>query len=228
MFLSALALAAAISNPQTAVNAPISTDPLNTLALAEALVCAPNDDACRQAEFSLRYEADQGVRRDETLRRLCPDLGGAGIDEACAEGLFGEIDARNTEAVRPMVRTGEWPNWSGKAARGVWLIVQHARTADGKFDTDFMVEALPFLLAGVQAGDLDPQDYARTADRALLDQGELQKFGTIRVCRGGAFDVATVDSENAVEANRRDLGFEISFAAARWFMDSQCHKEASQ
>ena len=229
MIIAALALSLLVPGQLQAPAAIPSDDPLNTLSLAEALNCAAEDTACREAEFQLRGQADQGVRLDHVLIRLCPAVGSSNdFDTACADRLWTDVDTINTRAARSIVRSGAWPDWTRTAARGLWLIIQHARTEQGDYDTAFMVEALPFLLDGVAAQALTPQDYARTTDRILLDQGGKQKFGTIRVCRNGAFDLATISSTSDVDANRRSLGMDISFADLKRFMDTQCEKDAAR
>ena len=69
-------------------------------------------------------------------------------------------------------------------------------------------------------------NYARTADRALLDAGERQKYATIRLCRGAVFDMSTTYPAEVVEANRRDLGMEITFALAQPYMDGLCRRDS--
>ena len=181
-----------------------------------------------QREFAARWSADQSVRTDANLARICPPSARAGgvFDEGCALRTALYIDQDNTARAREVLAAGRWPGWTGSAARGLWLAVQHSRTETGAYDTPFMMASLPALRQAVTEGSLDAQDYARTADRALLDAGERQKYATIRLCRGAVFDMSTTYPAEVVEANRRDLGMEITFALAQPYMDGLCRRDS--
>lgn len=204
------------------------TDPLNHVAFAHALSCEIDDDRCLQQEFVARRDADQAARIDANLARICPsghaDL--LKLDEACARSVALYIDQINTGRARAVLASGRWPGWSGAAARGLWLSVQHSRASDGSFDTQFMVSTLPALRQAVTEGHLDAQDYARTADRALLDSGQLQQYGTIRICRGVEFDMTTSAPAAVVEANRANLRMEITFAQLKLYWDGLCLRDS--
>lgn len=223
-----LAMLALIALGFAEAQEPTPTDPLNHLAFARALSCEISDDRCLQQEFAARRDADQAARIDANLARICPsgnpDL--LKLDEACARTVALYIDQDNTRRAKAVLASGQWPGWSGAAARGLWLSVQHSRASDGSFDTPFMVSTLPALRQGVAEGHLDAQDFARTADRALLDSGQLQQYGTIRICRGVEFDMTTSAPAGVVEANRADLGMEITFAQLKPYWDGLCLRDS--
>lgn len=223
-----LALVAFVAIGFAGAQDPAPTDPLNHLALALALACELSDDRCLQQEFAARRDADQAARIDSNLARTCPsaEAGLFKLEEACARALTLYIDQDNTRRAKAVMASGRWPGWSGAAARGLWLSVQHSRAGDGSFDTPFMVATLPALRQGVAQGHLDAQDYARTADRALLDSGQVQQYGTIRICRGVEFDMATSAPASVVEENRADLGMDITFAQLKPYWDGLCLRDS--
>lgn len=127
---------------------------------------------------------------------------------------------------RSIVTARGWPPLKGEAAQGAWLIAQHANPSPGSPSRAFRDMVLPMVRSEVRAGRLMPQDYARMVDRNALAEGQHQPFGTNRPCRDGRFDRSSIDSVDAVDQRRREIGMDILLRESLSLFDSLCEREA--
>jgi hypothetical protein len=191
--------------------------PFELIEEATQLNCPASDDPCLGREFALRGRADQSLRRASAA-----DLGCADADEQCVSEAWSRVDADNLARLKSIVGVRGWPSFEGEAARGAWLIAQHADPSPSGPDRAFRDLVLPMIWEEVSAGRLEPQDYARMIDRNALADGEHQPFGTNQACREGRFDRASVDSVEEVDRRRREIGMDIMLSESLSLWDSFC------
>lgn len=214
-------LALALITGQDAV-AP--TSPLHSLRAAHALACDLDDRECLIQELALRRAADQGVRQDALLNLDCRARHGpAGTSEQC-QMIWKEVDADNLLRVEAILDRHGWPTGSSDFQEAIWLIVQHAPDEGG---TALRERWLPDVRTAYQRGELSAFDYTAMVDRVSMARIGLQIYGTHRPCRDGAFDRTSVQSAEAVEAARAELGLDIRWAELLPFYDQKCAAEAS-
>lgn len=195
--------------------------PFDFIEQARQLNCSMSDDECLGREFALRQEADQGVRRASAA-----DLGCTEADWDCLSAAWDHVDHDNLARLRAIVTARGWPPLEGEAARGAWLIAQHADPSLTGADRDFRDLVLPMVWAEVEAGRLRPEDYARMIDRNALADGRHQPFGTNQPCRDGKFDRTSIDSIEEVDQRRRDIGMDIMLSESLSLWDSICERAA--
>lgn len=212
MILFVLAILAAQSPPPA---------PFGFIEQATRLNCSMSDDECLGREFALRQKADQGARRASAA-----DLGCTEADRDCLSAAWDRVDDDNLARLRTVVAARGWPPLEGEAARGAWLIAQHADPSPTGPDRGFRDLVLPMVWAEVTAGRLKPEDYARMTDRNALADGKHQPFGTNQPCRDGKFDRTSIDSIEAVDQRRRDIGMDIMLEESLSLWDSICERAA--
>lgn len=180
-----------------------------------------SDEDCLTREFTLRMEADQRVRRASAS-----DLGCTDSDQACIAAAWHRIDDDNYARLHDIVTSHGWPSLEGDSARGAWLIAQHADPDPAGAERGFRDLVLPMVWAEVTAGRLEPVDYARMIDRNALADGKPQPFGSNQPCRDGKFDRTSIDSVEAVDQRRREIGMNIMLSEEMSFWDSYCERAA--
>lgn len=195
--------------------------PYRSLDQANLLACHVSDDECLGREFALRKDADQGVRRASDAELGCQEG-----DQTCLAAAWKRVDDDNFSRLRSIVTARGWPPLKGEAAQGAWLIAQHANPSPGSPSRAFRDMVLPMVRSEVRAGRLMPQDYARMVDRNALAEGQHQPFGTNRPCRDGRFDRSSIDSVDAVDQRRREIGMDILLRESLSLFDSLCEREA--
>lgn len=194
-----------------------SPAPFDFIQQATLLNCSMSDDACLGQEFALRRGADQGARKASAA-----DLGCGDADQACLSAAWNRVDDDNLARLQAIVTTRGWPPLEGDAARGAWLIAQHADPSPTGADRPFRNTVLPMVWAEVRAGRLKPEDYARMIDRNALADGKQQPFGTNQPCRDGKFDRTSIDSVEEVDQRRREIGMDILLWESMPLWDSVC------
>lgn len=199
-----------------------SPSPYSSLEQANRLACQMSDDECLNREFVLRKDADQAVRRASD-----DELGCREGELICLSAAWNRVDDDNFARLRAIVTTRGWPPLTGEAAQGAWLIAQHADPSPGSGERSFRDLVLPMVLSEVRAGRLMPEDYARMVDRNALAQGDHQPFGTNRPCRDGKFDRSSIDTVDAVDLRRREIGMDIMLWESISLFDSLCEREAA-
>lgn len=216
--MSLLLLALMIAGAQT--SEPTINDPLSLQKQAEGLACPVQDDACLEEEFRLRGAADQAVRRSDAA-----GLGCAALDQACMAAAWLRIDQPNRARLKGVLDARGWPPLGGEGAVGAWAILQHMPPADEEA-LSLRERTAPLILNEVRAGRLQPDHYARLADRNAMARGARQPFGTLRPCRDGAFDRSSIDNVAAVDARRRDIGMDILLSESLRLYDHLCRQES--
>jgi len=187
---------------------------------AQALSCSVMDDACLQREFALRRAADQGVRTASAEA-----LGCASADQTCLAQAWRGIDKANQERLVAVVTARGWPPLRDEAAIGAWLIAQHLPTTPEAGLMPFREKALLLVREEVRASRLQPDHYARMADRNALALGRPQPYGSNRPCRDGIFDRASIDSVVSVDHRRREIGMDIMLSESLSLFDHMCAQE---
>lgn len=216
MLLLLLALLiAGLQAPESIVD-----DPQILQKQAETLACGVQDDACLEEEFRLRGAADQAVRRSDAA-----GLGCAAQDQACMAAAWLRIDQPNRARLKAVLDARGWPPLGGEGAVGAWYILQHMPPADEE-TRSLRERTEPLILDEVRAGRLQPDHYARLADRNAIARGARQPFGTLRPCRDGVFDRSSIDDVAAVDARRRDIGMDILLSESLRLYDHLCRQES--
>ena len=221
MLASALLAVALLAQQE----APGPTSPLASLHAAHALACSLDDRDCLVQELGFRRAADQGVRQDALLNLDCQARYGAAATPHQCQAIWKEVDADNLPRVEAILDRHGWPTGSSDFQKAIWLIVQHAPDEGG--GTELRERWLPDVRAAYQRGELSAFDYSAMVDRVSMARTGLQVYGTHRPCRDGAFDRSSVDSAEAVEAARAELGMDIRWAELLPFYDQKCAAEAS-
>lgn len=115
-----------------------------------------------------------------------------------------ERDHANTDWLKGVVAAGGWPRRSQvgeRAARAAWLLVQHADA-----DPAFQVRALRLIEPLVASGEADRRKFAYLYDRVMLKVTGRQRYATQLTCREGRFVPFPTESEDLVDARRREMG----------------------
>ncbi len=220
MLASALLTLALLTGQQAAT----PSSPLTNLRAAQALACDLNDRPCLIEELALRRAADQGVRQDALLNLDCHARYGVSATPEQCQSIWAEVDADNLPRVEAILDRHGWPTGSSDFQEAIWLIVQHAPDEGG---TALRERWLPDVRAAYQRGELSAFDYTAMVDRVSMVRTGLQVYGTHRPCRDGAFDRTSVQSAEAVEAARAELGLDIRWSELLPFYDQKCAAEAS-
>lgn len=211
MILFVLALFAYQATPSSAFDA---------MQQAEALSCSVLDDQCLGSEFALREIADQASRRSSSA-----ELGCADTDRACLSAGWDRVDGANLARLQAIVTSRGWPPLTGAAARGAWLIAQHADPSPGTAERAFRDLVIPMVWAEVSEGRLEPDDYARMIDRNALADGGHQPYGSNQPCRNGRFDRESIDSVEQVDQRRKDIGMDIMLSELLQVYDRACERD---
>jgi len=140
-----------------------------------------------EQEILVMVEADQKIRK--------------------SHGLDSEVDKRNTERIKEIIRQYGWPGRSlvGKeAANGVWLLAQHA-----DHDIEFQKLALELLKEAVAKGEAEKRNEAYLMDRVQINSGHLQIFGTqFYKDKEGKFGPRPIANQEHLEEKRKEFGLE--------------------
>jgi hypothetical protein len=111
-------------------------------------------------------------------------------------------DARHVARLREIVKQSGWPTRAmvgDKAGRAAWVIVQHG-------PNDLLAEMLPLMKAAAEKGDLSKGLVASSEDRALIDEGKKQLYGTQFDTRDGKFEPFPIDDPSHVDERRKSVG----------------------
>lgn len=115
---------------------------------------------------------------------------------------------RNTKRAKEIIAKHGWPSLSQVGEEGstaIYLIVQHS-----VLDEDFMQSCLPLLEESVKKGDAHGWQLAFLQDRALMQQGKPQIYGTQHIVNeDGNMEPYTILNPKTVDERRLALGLEI-------------------
>lgn len=146
-------------------------------------------------------ELEAMAERDQEVR--------AGLTpETAADTAFlarmARADTTHTRRLRALVDSFGWPGADtlGRAAvEAAFLLVQHAT------DSAWQRRLLPVIESDVQAGRLNPQDYALLVDRTRQKQGLLQLYGTqLSLTADGRATLDPIEDSAGVDERRAGLG----------------------
>ena len=115
-----------------------------------------------RAELLERFRIDQAARRGQDI----PELVGR---------TTGDVDEENTARMKEVVAELGWPGKTlvgEDGARSAWLLVQHADR-----DPEFQSACLE-LMKAMPEGEVSAVDVAYLTDRVLVNEGQLQVYGT--------------------------------------------------
>lgn len=139
---------------------------------------------------------------DEELRDELLQL----LEEDQAERLEGADfggDAPRTARLAEIIDGHGWPGYSlvgEEAEDAAWAIAQHS-----DHDVEFQARALEYLEAAVAAEDASPGNLAYLTDRAAVNTGHPQTYGTQVACgEDGPTPVVPIADADAVDQRRAD------------------------
>jgi hypothetical protein len=158
------------------------------------------------AELAAMVAEDQRLRRDLEPTRFSFQQ----------QMELAQVDVRNTERLRAIVREHGWPGRSlvgERGAKDAWLLAQHA-----SHEHSFQREVLELLRAAVDAGEAEPRHLAYLTDRVRMQEGLPQLYGTQMFGRdGGRLEPWPIEDEDALDARRAAVGLEpMADYVGRW------------
>lgn len=191
-------------------NAPhLATDPdLATLRQAPGFAYVAskvqaNDDRKNAAKDpALRDDILKRVDADQEARRALFANGQQPTPEKLEK--LKQIDEDNTRWLKGVLAQHGWPGKTlvgERAAKGVWLMVQHADR-----DKPFQKEALALMEKAVAAGEAQGKDLAYLTDRVLVGEGKPQRYGTQFTEEDGVMVPQPIEDEAHVDARRASVG----------------------
>src|SRR2546421_10121694 len=86
-----------------------------------------------------------------------------------------------------------------KAAGAGWMISQHG-------GTEFLHETLPLMETAVKKGELDPGLYATSVDRARIQDGKKQLYGSQFDTNDGKCEPLPIEDPEHVDQRRKEIG----------------------
>lgn len=141
--------------------------------------------------------------RASTAREYRSKLAGAELSEA--EAAMGRhIDHANTQALRRVMADHGWPGRSlvgEEAAAGAWQIALHADHLP-----DFQRLALRTLATAVEHGEATIQQWAHLRDRANINSGDRQIFGTQYRYGSAGIESLPIHEPEHLDARRASVG----------------------
>lgn len=147
---------------------------------------------------ALRDELLAMLKEDQEVRqRWLKDQQGAAIN---AE--MNAIDAKHVARMREILKESGWPGKTmvgERAAGGAWAIAQHG-------GTEFLHEALPLMKTAVERGELEGGLYATSVDRARIQDGQKQLYGSQFDTSGDKCEPLPMDDPEHVEERRKAIG----------------------
>ena len=181
-------------------------DALDKALAADAAAPPPSSDRERLERMGKIDQSWRYYMGELKLDGLTPDEVKAAY--AAVAARTEPIDSANLEAVMAM-RPKE--GWFSKSAYGevaveaAFNIVEHG-------DTGAQERVLPFLAAGVAAGEVNGWQYANMFDRVQVARSRPQRYGTQFRCVEHRVVPYPLENEANVETLRAPMGFPITFA----------------
>jgi hypothetical protein len=114
------------------------------------------------------------------------------------------VDEANQEHLKEIVENFGWPDRFMVGMDGVeaaFLIAQNS-------DHAFQRQILPAIRAAYQRGDLVSGDYALYVDGILVEESNVQRFGTQAYVEEGKLKLYPIEDRANVDERRAELGLE--------------------
>lgn len=151
------------------------------------------------------------VAEDQALRLGSMDLVNMGysFDEILKhQGLSKamlDVDRANTKRLKALVNQWGWitiSQFGAVASDNAWILVQHA-----DHDVDFQEKMLKLLTEALQTNDVRPANVAYLWDRAKVNRGMPQRYGTQGVCKGkGQWEPRPLEDASKLDDYRESVG----------------------
>jgi beta-lactamase class A len=154
---------------------------------------------------ALREELLSMHQRDQNIRN---EMISAGVDHPSKDitTRMDTIDRENTARMMDVINQFGWPSaalvgWDGTGA--AFILVQHADQANHK-------KLLPLIVKEYKAGNVSGPNYALFIDRALVEEGKPQTFGTrakpFAEWQSGKPALYPIEDEANVDKRRAEVG----------------------
>ncbi|ALO97289.1 hypothetical protein SHL15_6252 [Streptomyces hygroscopicus subsp. limoneus] len=124
--------------------------------------------------------------------------------DAVQLGRGRHADHANTKVLRRILAEHDWPGHrlvGPDAARAAWSIALHSDD-----EPDFQRAATTLLKRAVQADDALIQHWAHLHDRALINNGHEQEYGTQLLLRAGGIELCPLRAPETLDARRASVG----------------------
>jgi hypothetical protein len=124
--------------------------------------------------------------------------------DAVQLGQGRHADHANARVLRRILADHGWPGHrlvGRAAARAAWSIALHADD-----ESDFQRAAATLLERAVQADDAPIQQWAHLHDRALVNSGRHQEFGTQLVLNADGIELCPLQAQASVDQRRATVG----------------------
>ncbi|MFF2506330.1 DUF6624 domain-containing protein [Streptomyces sp. NPDC058067] len=132
--------------------------------------------------------------------------------DAVQLGQDRHADHVDTKVLRRILAEHDWPGYrlvGPEAARAAWSIALHADD-----EPDFQRAATTLLQRAVQDNDARIQHWAHLHDRALVNSGRPQEFGTQLVLNATGVELCPLRAPESLDQRRAAVGLP-PFAVAR-------------
>jgi len=131
------------------------------------------------------------------------------VDEATIAHVKDEcrrIDAQNHTRLKVLFAKYGYldaDRFGEKASHHFWLLVQHCDQAP-----EFQLEVLNAMEIALKAGSINPGDYAYLYDRAHVNTGQLQRYGTQLKEKedGSGYEPNPIEAPELVDTRRIEMG----------------------
>ncbi|WMD05648.1 DUF6624 domain-containing protein [Streptomyces sp. FXY-T5] len=124
--------------------------------------------------------------------------------DAIQLGQGRHADHANTKVLRRILSEHDWPGHllvGPTAARAAWSIALHS-----DYEPDFQRAATTLLQRAVQAGDALIQHWAHLHDRALVNNGHAQEYGTQLLLRADGIELCPLRAPESLDERRASVG----------------------
>ncbi|MFJ1652600.1 DUF6624 domain-containing protein [Streptomyces sp. NPDC088337] len=124
--------------------------------------------------------------------------------DAVQLGQGRHTDHANTKVLRRMLADHDWPGHrlvGPAAARAAWSIALHSND-----EPDFQRAATTLLERAVQASDALIQHWAHLHDRALINHGHDQEYGTQLLLRADGVELCPLRAPESLDERRATVG----------------------
>lgn len=158
----------------------------------------------------LEDEQDQAWAVFEVTRRR-PEFRGKfafQVDESLWSPEYREFRRANTgrlARLQSIVAEHGWPGRSvvgEEGAKAAWSILQHA-----DHDNAARLALLPLVGEAFAAGEVDGEQLATLYDRAAVQEGRPQRYGTVLGVAGGGWTITgELDDPGGLDRRRAELG----------------------